>query len=244
MSTMAEAVRFDMYAQEPPPEPWSYVIDEAGSQIAYRRGLVAQRLRPGWWPFAYADPEQEHRARRRLDKYTRTGRLPAECGAAGIRLAPDCRFYAWRNEYVLVTPDVEVPHIAHASVSLWTGGRNTLRCEIRFDMKAQSYEITGLPVDVPPEIQSQADSKGRKLVAFLAAACEARDGTAARPVTAAGLEGQREDRRAERIRAYCAGHGLSYERIKMIGGDRYVIAGERLSGPDVAARYLPGLYTA
>jgi hypothetical protein len=234
MSTMAEATEFDMYAQEPPNSEWDYVIDELG--IAYRRGLVAQRLRPGWWPLAYADPEREHRARRR--DYPP---VAPECGAAGVRLAPDCKLYAWRNETVVVGPDHKVPHVAHASAYLWAGDRRILRCRLQLDLKAQTYTLGELPEDTRPEIRAQGESKGAKLVSFFAAACEARDGSEARPVTAWDLEEGRKARRVELIRAYCAEHGLPFRRPEY-SDDHFVIAGERLSIIQVAVKYLPDLF--
>ncbi len=61
-------------------------------------------------------------------------------------------------------------------------------------------------------------------------------------VTASDLEERREEERAEKIRAYCAGHGLSYERLPLFGSDRFVIDGERLAVHEVAACYLPSLF--
>jgi hypothetical protein len=108
---------FDMYALPPPEGDWSYVLDQNG--IAYRRGLIALRLRRGHWPFAYEDPAREHRARRSLDRHAPKGRLPLECGAASVRLSPHTACYAWRNELVSIHPDPAVPHLAKALLSLW-----------------------------------------------------------------------------------------------------------------------------
>ena len=234
MSTMAEAVEVDGYALKPPEGDWSYVIDYEG--IAYRRGLVAQRLRPGWWPFAYADAEKEHRYRREYDTP-----VAMECGVAILRLSPDCRFYSWRNEYVLVGPDRKVPHLAHASVYLWAGERRTLRCGIALDLKAQTYTVEELPGDAPEEIRAQAEEKGRKLVAFLVAACLERDGGKPAPTTAANLEEERSRQRTERIRAYCQEHRLTFKPNEHTD-EYFTIGGERMSIVQVAIKYLPDLF--
>jgi hypothetical protein len=64
----------------PPAEPWRYVIDSYGD-VLYRRGLVPPKLRRGWWPFADADPDAEHRLRHPL----RGDNIAAECGAKPVR---------------------------------------------------------------------------------------------------------------------------------------------------------------
>jgi len=56
------------------------------------------------------------------------------------------------------------------------------------------------------------------------------------------LEEDRKARRAERIRAYCAERGLSFARSEH-SDDHFVIGGERLGTAEVAARYLPDLFT-
>lgn len=234
MSIMAEAVEVDGYALRPPAADWSYVID--GSGIAYRRGLVPQRLRAGWWPFAYADSDREHDYRRRD-----VPPVPPECGVAILRLSPDCRNYAWRNEYVLVGPDRKVPHLAHASAYLWAGERRTLRCGIALDLKAQTYTVEELPEDAPDEIRAQAEEKGRKLVAFLAAACLERDGDKPAPTTAVDLETERARQRTERIRTYCQEHGLSFKPFDW-SDEHFMIDGERMSIVQVAIRYMPDLF--
>ena len=232
MTTMAEAVELDVYAQEPPAGEWSYVID--GTGVAYRRGLVAQRLRPGWWPFAFADSSREQG-----ERHQRGGTVAQECGVAWLRLSPDCKNYAWRNEYVRIGPDRQVPHIAHASASLWVAPRQTMRCHYDLDLQAGTFTITDLPDDAPDEIRAQAESKGAKLVAFLADACRERDGERPAPITAADLEDERERQRIAKIAAYCQAHALTF---KDSGYGYFVIGGERMSIAQVGIRYLPGLF--
>jgi hypothetical protein len=235
MTTMEQVARLDGYANEPPAGEWSYVIDETG--IAYRRGLIAQRLRPGWWPFAFADSGREQSERHRHYPAIRQ-----ECGVAWLRLAPDSKFWAWRNEYVLVGPDREVPHLAHASVTLWAGDRVTLPCEIHLDLSAGTYELGPLPEDAPADVIAHAHLKGAKLVKFLADACIARDGTEAAPVTAADLEDVRVAKRTEKIRAYCAASGLSFKASEH-SEEYFTISGERMSIVQIAVKYLPGLFS-
>lgn len=238
--------RFDMYALPPPAGEWSYVLDDTG--IAYRRGLIAQRLRPGHWPFAHAEPAREHEARRSLDRHAPGGRLPLECGAASVRLAPDTRYYSWRNEQVSVHPDASAPHLAEADLALWLRpqglGGMILPCQVHLDLGAGAYELGQLPDNTPAEILEQADSKARKLVVFFAEHLKLRDTDLERPTTAADLEKQREDARAERIRAYCAAHGLPYERHRMFCNDHFTIGRERMSVPQVAAKLIPDLFAA
>jgi hypothetical protein len=229
--------RFDMYAVPPPGGEWSYVLDEPG--IAYRRGLIAQRLRPGHWPFAYADPGLEHKARRSLDRHADGGRLPLECGAASVRLAPDTRLYSWRNEEVSVHPDAGSPHLAWANMHLRVrpqglGG-------VHLDLQAGTYQITQLPDGTPDHLRGQADDKARKLVAFFAEHLRLRDTDLPRPVTAADLEKQREDARAERVRAYCAARGLYHARHRTFCNDHFTIGNQRMSVPQVAATLIPDL---
>lgn len=235
---MAEVAKVDGYAVEPPAGEWSYVID--GSPVIYRRGLVAQRLRRGWWPFAYVGSEREQRERH--GDRREPGRVAQECGVAIMRLSPDTRNYAWRNEYVIIGPDRKVPHLAHASVTLWAGGRLTLPCHIHLDLQAGTYAVEGLPDDAPAGVRAHADLKGARLVAFLATACAERDASTDRqPATTAGLEEERERARHEKIRAYCAEHGMTYAPVE--GWAEYaVINGERLPLYQVAARYLPDLF--
>lgn len=235
MLTMDQATKVDGYALQPPDGEWGYVID--GSNVIYRRGLVAQKLRRGWWPFADRDTDQEQRERHS----GRYGVIPQECGWASVRLSPDVRLYSWRNEYVLAGPDLTVPHMAHASAHLWVEPRRTISVEYHLNLADHTWTIDRLPDDAPQHVRDQANAKGDRLVAFFKAACEARDGTDREPVTAAQLEAERRARYHEKIRAYCAEHGMRYAPVE--GWDEYaVIDGERLALFQIAARWLPDLF--
>jgi hypothetical protein len=172
---------FDMYAEKPPSSDWSYILDDYG--IQYRRGLVAQRLRPGWWPFAYADSNREQE-----DRHRHYPPVPMECGSAFIRLAPDTKYWAWRNEYVSVAPDGKVPHLASASLDIYVRpqgmGGITVPCGVQLDMKAQTYTLTRVGDDWPPELVAQAEGKAAKLLAYLVNAIAERDSGRERPETA------------------------------------------------------------
>jgi hypothetical protein len=215
---------FDGYAKEPPAEPWGYVVDEA-RPVAYHHPLIPPRLREGYWPFA--DPAGE---------YT----------AVSVRLAPDCRDYAWRNEYVLVWPDKETPYLAEADLDLWVRpqgmGGIVLNCSVRLNLRAGTYEVTRLPEDTPAEVREQSEGKARKLLAYLAAECAARDACERKaPVTASELEAARRARRHEAVRAYCAGHGLTYAPVEF-QPEYAVVGGERLMMFQIAAKYIPDLF--
>lgn len=156
---------FDMYAVEPPPEPWSYVLDDCG--ITYRRGLVAQRLRRGWWPFAYAEEGREQSARRP----PRGDRVPPECGVAHLRLTPDTEYRAWRNEIVLAGPDTMVAHLASARLRLRVRqqgmGGIVITCRMRLDLQAQTAAVDRTGDDWPAELTAQAETKGGQAAGLL-----------------------------------------------------------------------------
>jgi hypothetical protein len=196
------SLKFDMYAVPPPPGPWNYALDEPG--IVYRRGLVAQRLRPGWWPFAYGDARREHEARRR-----RLPPVPPECGAASVRLCPDYTAFSWHNEYVTVVPDAHVPHQASARLTLWViprgMGAMVTQCTARFDLRAGSCQVTGLHPGLPAAVRAEAEEKADKISAYLAAEVRNRDGDARQPKTAADVLLDRRSRPGEWRRAYLPG---------------------------------------
>jgi hypothetical protein len=184
-------VEFDMYAAPPPSSDWDYALDDHG--VVYRRGLVAQKLRRGWWPFAYQDPDREHRWRREIGPP-----IPVECGAASVRLAPDCHRSAWRNEYVTVRPDRTVPHHAAATLTLWVRPRGlaglVARCAVHFDLQAGTYRIARLHQALPSEVHAQATLKAEKLTAYLTAEVTNRDGDRTRPATVAERVRERQHR--------------------------------------------------
>jgi len=240
---------FDMYAKEPPAGEWGYMVDDYG--IKYRRGLVAQRLRPGWWPFAYEDAERERQARR-----PRHGdNVPQECGAAIVRLTPDTAFYSWRNEMVIADPDLKVPHLAQARLTLWVRpqgmGGIVIDCDVTFDLKARTYSFAdngerwfaGIGADWPAELKEQAESKAAKLLAFFLAAMDARDNGPERPVTGHDRYNRQMQVWTERIRAYCAEHGLKFEDGIGGGSEAFRIDGEYMAVGRIAAKYLPDLIT-
>lgn len=187
----ASVLEFDMYAAPPPRRDWEYALDNTG--IVHRRGMVARRLRPGWWPFAYEDRDREHLFRRRIGPP-----VPVECGVATVRLAPDCAVYAWGNEYVHVRPSHTVPHHAEASLTLWVrphglGGVVT-HCDVHLDLLANTYRIEGLNAAVHDDVTKQAEMKAAKLSAYLAAEVKNRDGDRRRPVTVADRVQERRER--------------------------------------------------
>ncbi|QXJ25929.1 hypothetical protein AGRA3207_007498 [Actinomadura graeca] len=184
-------IQFDMYAAPPPKGEWGYTLDQYG--IIYRRGLIAQRLRPGWWPFAYADADHEHHARRGT-----VPPVPVECGAAPVRLAPDCAVRSWGNEYVTVTPSRTMPHHAAATLTLWVrpqgAGGMVTRCRVHFDLLATTHHIQHLHPALPEEVSTQAQVKAAKLTAYLAAEIKYRDDGPRRPATADDRQHQRRHR--------------------------------------------------
>ncbi|MEU8310450.1 hypothetical protein AB0C84_43490 [Actinomadura sp. NPDC048955] len=184
-------IEFDGYAVPPPRCDWEYALDDVG--VRYRRGLIALRLRPGQWPFAYHDPDFEHRFRR-----GRGDPVPPECGVASIRVAPDCDDYSWRNEYVLARPSRTVPHHADASLTLWVrpqgmGGMVT-RCSVHLDLLEATYRIEHLHPALPDEVKQQAETKAAKLLAFLLAEVKNRDGATERPLQVADRVRERRHR--------------------------------------------------
>lgn len=179
---IADVVEFDGYAAPPPRGEWQYALD--GISVKYRRGLTALRLRPGQWPYAYTDPKREHEARREWGPP-----VPPECGVASIRVAPDCDLRGWHNEYVTVRPSRKVPHHATATLRLWVrpqgmGGMVT-RSNVHLDLLSTTYRIKNLHPALPDQVKQQANTKAAKLLAFLAAEVNNRDGKNTRPDTVA-----------------------------------------------------------
>lgn len=213
-TTRAPRIEFDMYGVQPPPGDWAYELDDFG--VIYRRGLVAQRLRPGWWPFADASPEREQGARRGH----RYPPIAPECGARSVRLSPGTEYRSWRNETVIVHPDMRVPHLAAAHLTLWVRahgmGADVTYCNVAFDLKAGTFELG----ECIPEVKDQAESKAAKIAAFLAAAVAERDTSAREPATAYGRwaarvgcvmhAGYSSDSPAVRACQACAAHGKAY----------------------------------
>jgi hypothetical protein len=237
MVKMIEVQETDGYALQTPAEPWAYVVDDTG--IAYRRGLVAQKLRPGWWPFAHDDPEREQRERHPL----RTGNVPQECGVAAVRLSPDCQLYAWRNEYVTVGPDPRVPHLASATLTLWVAPQTTLRVGVSLNLQDLTCELGRMPEDAPAEIRDEAHMKARKLIEFFRAECAARDTTKPRPATAADLEEERRAKRTARLAGYCAANGLSFEAPEFSWIQSVTIGGEQMTVVEASIRFdMPDLF--
>jgi hypothetical protein len=236
-----QGARFDRYAKEPPAEPWACILDDDG--IKYRRGLVAQRLRPGWWPFAYADPDREHAARRPL----RGENVAQECGVASVRLSPDTTYYAWRNEYVLAGPDSKVPHRARARLELWVRpqgmGGVVVTCEANFDLKTQTCVLSRVGDDWPDRLKAQAEAKASKLTAFFSAAMAGRDAIDGPefPLTSRDRWDAAKRVRAEMIRAYCEANDLTFKADSI--PDRFTVGGKWMTDAEIAARYLPGLFT-
>jgi hypothetical protein len=79
-------------------QEWGYVCDEHPGQDW--RGMVPLNLRPFTWPY------QLHTDRLGKDPY----------GSA--RLAPDCCFYAWRNEYVGASWNPQTPQAVDCATTL------------------------------------------------------------------------------------------------------------------------------
>ncbi len=232
---------FDGWALEPPVGDWRYMVDDY--DIKYRRGLVAQRLRPGWWPFAYADPDREQQARHPV----RGGNVPQECGVRYVRLTPDTRYYSWRNETVLAGPDHQVPHLAEAHLTLWVrpqgSGGIVVTCNAGLDLKARTFTLTGIGGDWPAELKEQAESKAAKLLAFLVAAMDARDNGPERPFTGHDRYNRQIQIWTERIRVYCAEHGLKFVDEACGSGEAFRIDGEYMGVGQIAAKYMPDLLT-
>jgi hypothetical protein len=114
---------------------------------------------PGWWPF--------HR-----------GGEPTT-----VRLAPNTRYWAWRNEYVLVTPTADAAARARLSVYVAPAGAGgvVVTTGAVVDLRAGTAVVDdGCPAHVRDAAQVKAD---RVLALALAARAQRRRGQAA-PVTA------------------------------------------------------------
>jgi len=115
---------------------------------------------PGWWP------------------YHRDGQ------PSGVRLAPNTRYWAWRNEYVLAHPTGRGPTV-HAGLQLYERkqgmGAMIVRCRVVLDLKHGSFTVDER---CPPHLRPQADTKAQRLLdLILAARRERRRGQPA-PLTA------------------------------------------------------------
>jgi hypothetical protein len=204
-----------------PAEPWAYELDSGPNLIKYRRGLVCQRLRPGWWPFAYADPAMEQQARHRTSKP-----VAQECGVAGIQLSPDTEYRAWGDESVTVSPDTQVPHLAgirylYIPVRVQGSCRVVVYCSVALNLLDGTWQLHGADDDWGP-LTAEADSRSRKIMEFLRAAIAQRDagnGPAA-PLTAYERYMAAKQRQALRLRAYPGTSSRAWRRARGRGGRR------------------------
>ena len=91
--------------------------------------------------------------------------------------------------------------------------------------------------------REQAWTKADRLLAFFAAAMDARDNGPELPETAYDRWIEEKQRRIKVIRAYCDANGLKFGSYDW-SDDHVEIAGQRMSVIEVRAKYLPDLYPA
>ena len=171
---------------------------------------------------------------------------------AHLRLAPT-EYHASRNEIVLAGPDTMVAHLASARLRLRVRqqgmGGIVITCRMRLDLQAQTAAVDRTGDDSPGRSPRKPRPKAAKLLAFFVAATAERDAIdgPACPVTAGGLEQQRCAARANRIRAFCAANGLACQAADQPGpwsDKQFLINGHLMSAHEIAARYMPDLFTA
>ncbi|MGF6885003.1 hypothetical protein ABIA39_003422 [Nocardia sp. GAS34] len=150
---------FDVWGRPTPPGDWAYDLDDF--DIHYG---------PGWWPF-----------------YTRYKPFakPEITRPIGVRLAPDTEYYSWRNEYVLLRPDLRNPVVVTGLLRLFVrrqgGGAICVDTRITVDMRAKGVHI---PADCPHALRDQAQTKGERILRFLLHHRARRRAGDTRPVTA------------------------------------------------------------
>ncbi|MEV6774424.1 hypothetical protein AB0N05_37885 [Nocardia sp. NPDC051030] len=155
-----EGSYYDPYAITTPVGEWKYVLDDFG--ILYG---------DGWWPL--------HRPPRTIlgEKGTR----PVQ-----VRVAPDCAYRAWRNQYVLMIPCRPDMAVVRCRVPLYVrpciSGGILFDRTVTLDLRGQRYELDhrGCPI----ELYEQLDTKGRRLLDLVLVHRKARRSSVPAPVTA------------------------------------------------------------
>ena len=150
---------FDMWGRPTPAEPWGYSLDEVGD-FCYGEGL---------WPFY--ERERPRSPKKRLRSY--------------LRLAPDCDYRSWRNEYVLVGLDDDgVGASARLTLFVREQGMGAVvidRVDVKFDLAASTFEVDAR---CPAEQREQAQSKARKILDLIERCRGERDKGKRKPVLA------------------------------------------------------------
>jgi hypothetical protein len=129
-----------------------YAVPPPDGDWAYEVDYTGVTYGPGWWPF-YRD-----------------GRADV------VRLAPNTRYWAWRNEYVLLGPGTGATVSARVTLYLAPQGLGGLvvDTQVRLDLRARTATVDpGCPAEVCEQAQIKAD---RLVAAVLAARAERRRG--------------------------------------------------------------------
>lgn len=117
---------------------------------------------PGWWPFKRANDN-----------------------GTSVRLAPDVKYRAGRNHYVLVYPGTDVGPVVTASLYLFAGkrgmGADVISTFVKINLK--THGIT-LPGSIPAELHEQAQGTAARVLSFLLAARKERRQGKPAPITA------------------------------------------------------------
>jgi len=122
---------------------------------------------PGWWP------------------YHRDGK------PGTVRVSPNTEFRSWRNEYVLISPNLTASATVVARLHLFLRaqgmGAMTVAACIGVDIRQRTFSLLD---GLPTELHEQATVKGRRLLDLILAGRTDRRRSAARPRTAADLARQ------------------------------------------------------
>jgi hypothetical protein len=136
-----------------------YAVAPPDGDWAYEVDYTGITYGPGWWPF-YRDGQPDV-----------------------VRLAPNTRYWAWRNEYVLLGPGQDATVSSRLTLYMAPQGLGGLVADthVRLDLRARSATVDP---DCPAAVREQAQTKADRLVAaVLAARAERRRGRT-RPTTA------------------------------------------------------------
>lgn len=145
--------RVSPFESRQPTGDWSYIVDDDG--ISYG---------PGPFPFHgiwMSDPQLEPKI---------------------VRLAPDCAYYAWGHEYVLLEPTADGRASADITITVrpLNRGAVTVGVSVLLDAAAGSYALG----DCPAHVRDAAEEKAGKLLRFLQTAIAERDAGRSKPDTA------------------------------------------------------------
>lgn len=165
--------QFDMYAQPELTTEWEYCLDDH-EQIY---GALAR------WPFCHDHQDMPKKGRVTRQLPGKKGRPGWWRTLAGIRLAPNAGFRAWRNHYVLLW-DTHDGTRAEGRLELYlrAQGEGGVVTHCDFELDLSTLAITQLTC--AEAYRPQFEAKVAKVATFLRAALAERDQGLPKPATA------------------------------------------------------------